>query len=194
MLDIIAQDEDTLAKAREHGIQPLVIGEDVTLAQTREQAKNAKTLLVIATQPSRELLEAPIDAVASLETSEKNDFMHHRRAGIDQVAAQILKEKNAAIILDLHALRTSKNRSQTLGRMQQNARIATKLGVPLLLASFAHKPEELPTTHDHQAFWRAMGVDEKAIADSQEAFAALVEQARYRASDAYIAEGVSKTE
>ncbi len=192
--DFVANNPAVIAEANKKGITPLVQETDYTLISTRKELKQTTTLLAITTTNNRELLEAPIDAATNLGASNKQDFLHHRRSDLDQVAAKLLKQKNAALILNLQQLKQTKNPGRVLGRIQQNARIAKKLGVNVILASFAQTPEELHTIHDQEAKWKALDISEELVTQNQETIQELLKQAKHRRSDAYIAEGITKKE
>ena len=188
--DLIANNEPTLARARELNITPITLQET---KNNHQEATSNNIQLVLTTSNQREAIQQPIDAVIGAELSKREDFLHHRRSGLDQVKAQLLKEQGAAIILTIQAIKQAENSAQVLGRMQQNARIAHKLGVQVILASGASKPEEAISTHDQEAFWRAMNIPREIIEKNQETITNWLEQAKNRASEEYIAEGIKKT-
>ena len=192
MRDLVANNQAVKHKCAQLGITPLVLEEDATIIQTAQQTKNSPTLLLLADNTKRELIQANIDGVINLETSNKKDFLHHRRSNLEQVSTQLLKEKNAALILTMQAIREATNPAQVLGRMQQNARIAQKKGLATIFVSAATQPEELPSTHDQEAFWRAHGFSEQQIAANQQTINDWLAQAKHRASEEYVAEGITK--
>lgn len=188
--DLIAADEQTITRARELAITPITLQET---NNNHQEATNNHTQLVLTTSNKREAIEKPIDAVIGAELSKREDFLHHRRSGLDQVKAQLLKEQGAAIILTIQAIKHAPNKAHVLGRMQQNARIAHKLGVDVILASAARTPEDVISAHDQEAFWRAMKIPRPIIEKNQQTITNWLAQAAHRASDQYIAEGIKKT-
>lgn len=191
MYDIIADTPELQEEARKKGITPLYLEKDVMLVTSTQGLKEAKTI-ILASKPDRELLEAPIDGVVDLELNAGKDRLHYRSAGLDQVTAKILSKDRKALVLSLQALKDAPQPGIVLGRMLQNALVAKKAKAPVILASFATKPEELPTTHDLETFFKAVGVDEKLVKQSQKQFKAWAERASHRAGKTYIGEGIKK--
>lgn len=190
MFDIVDNNPEVLEACKNHGITPLIIGEDVELVS--KPTKTSNKTLTIATSSDREVLQSNIDAVTDIESHKKDDFMHHRNSGLDQVSATLLSQVANAYIINLHTLLHAKNQAVTLGRILQNAKIVKKFNIPVLLASFAQTPQELPTVHDHHAHWRALGIPEKLLVESQQHYQTLLDRAKMRASNGYVAEGVQR--
>ncbi|MFT4250628.1 MAG: hypothetical protein ACMXYD_04680 [Candidatus Woesearchaeota archaeon] len=191
MYDIIHNNKEILAKCEELHITPLIIGEEIELVN--KQVKTGQALITISTSSNREILESNIDAITNIEENNKEDFLHHRRSGLDQIQLNTLKQRNNAYIANLHSIRESKEPEKMLGRIQQNIRLAKKKNVPIILASFANKPEELPSTHDQEATWRALGIPIDVVKNNQEEIRKLLERGKRRASKEYVAEGIHKT-
>ena len=181
-MDILLTGQET----EEH----LVVGKSVALVKNTQELKNATSTLVLATTPDRTLLEGPIDGVLFTDTKGK-DHIHYRRGILDEVSAKILAKDNKALIIPINTLLNEKNVPRALGRAHQDARLATTHGAPTLFVSMGEN--YTPTTHDLEATARALGFPEKTVAKNQQAILAWVERARHRASDEYIAEGISKT-
>jgi hypothetical protein len=190
MYDIVANNPEVIALCKQRKITPLIIGKDVELVDT--ETKTSKALLTIAITGKREVIESNIDAATDIETTGKKDFMHHRNSGLDQVTATILTQRANPYILNLRAFLNADNQEQLLGRIQQNVKIAKKFGIPVVFATFAENIDELPTQHDQEAFWRALGVHAKLVKNSQQQFIQLVERSKTRASDGYVAEGIHR--
>lgn len=193
--DILAsEDPELLKRAKELGIEPLILGKDVLLVSTPQQVKNARALIVLSETANRAVLESAVDGAVNLELEEtRKDAMNRRRAGLDQIDSRILAENKRALVLNFSAARNAEESAVTIGRMVQNARVAAKQDVPVLLFSFATTPEELTAPHDLEAFWRAMGVAENVVSKAAGATEAWVKRAQVRASPEYLGEGVTKT-
>lgn len=192
MYDIIADKKELIKICKQQHIKPLIIGEDVELVTKENTQSNA--LITIATTAKRTVLESNIDAVTNIEDSKKNDFMHHKAAGLDQVTAKILAKRNNALIINLQAYFKAEDKTTHIGRVLQNIRIADKKGAPIIFASFAHKTEQQPTIHDLHAFWNAMGVKEEITKKSQTHLQELIKRGEKRASKNYVAEGITTSQ
>ncbi len=193
MHDIIADTSALRKRAKELGIEPLLLGTDVRIVHEPKDVNRVGALLVLGDSDARTLMEAPVDGMVSLEQEQKRDKLHMRRAGLEPVGARILAEGRKALVLSYASVRTSKDPALVIGRMLQNVRVARKAGVPVILASMARDVDELPSPHDMEAFFRAMGVPDDITVKNQQTFSSWLARARTRASDAYVAEGVTRT-
>ena len=107
-----------------------------------------------ATGNDRAVFEKGVDLIYGLELSGRKDFIFHRNSGMNQVLAKIAQVKNITIGFSFSDFMKAKNKAELLGRMQQNYRLCKKYGVKTLIASFAHKPEELQDKTTLDAFKR----------------------------------------
>ena len=73
----------------------------------------------------------------------ERDYMHSRRSGLNQVHCKLAKKNNIAIGISFASIKNSKNIPLTLGKIAQNLRLCKKYKVPIILASFATKKEEV---------------------------------------------------
>ena len=82
------------------------------------------------------------------EEVEKKDSVHYKRAGINQVIAKILVEKDKTYVIDFSRLLKSSEKDKVLGRISQNLMMASKYGFKVAICSFASKPEQLRAAFD----------------------------------------------
>ena len=73
----------------------------------------------------------------------EKDYMHSRRSGLDQVCCKLAKKNKISIVISYSSIKNSKDRPLTLGKIAQNLRLCKKYKVPIILASFASKKEEV---------------------------------------------------
>ena len=177
-MDILAQGTETQ--------ETLVIGKSVALIATRKELNNTASLIALAQISERELLEGPVDGILFYDTKGK-DHLHYRRGTLDETAAKILAQDKKALVIPVLSLLTD---ARALGRALQDARLATTHGADVVFVSLGE--EYVPTTHDLEATVRALGFHEEVVAKNQKTLAAWVARARHRASDDYIAEGISQ--
>jgi len=113
---------------------------------------------VFSKNPSKSLVENRKTYILyDFEIQERNDFLHHRNSGLNQVLCHEMKDKDKILGFSFSTLLNSKQKGQTLGRMQQNARFAKKYKLSTIAASFAKKPFELRAEHEILAFKKIIG-------------------------------------
>jgi RNase P/RNase MRP subunit p30 len=80
-----------------------------------------------------------VDILLHPEANQEKDFMDYRNAGLDHVMASYMAKRGIALGIDYSRLLSSTGRSlaQLIGRIRQNARIALKYKVPVVLVSCA---------------------------------------------------------
>lgn len=120
------------------------------------ETKDKKIKIYKSTGNDRKEFEKGTNIIYGLELSNKKDFIFHRNSGINQVLAKIAQIKKVTIGFSFRDFMKAKNKAAILGRMQQNYKLCKKYKVKTLIASFAHKPEEIQTKTTLQAFKRML--------------------------------------
>ncbi len=109
---------------------------------------------------SRHALECGADIAFNFEKSEFKDKMHYRESGLNQVLCRIALQQKVQIGFSFEAILSSsgQERSVLLGRMMQNLLLCQKFKVPVRLASFASKPENMRSPADVVSFFQDLGL------------------------------------
>jgi len=140
-----------------------------------------------------------IDMLCHPETPEgddikfKIDFMRQRNSGIDRVIGDFMAERNIAAEFNINNLLHTNGalRSQILGRMRQNVKIARKSGVNIILTSGAKSLWDMRAPRQVIALGRTMGMTEKEAKDAVvKNPALLMKKSQDRKNDDIITEGV----
>jgi len=148
------------------------------------QSTSEKVIRAIVSQPKIDLLVNP-------ETDTGKDHTHYRYSNVNQVIAKLSKENDLAYGVDFHRLLSLDSRIKLLGRIMQNIRIFQKYKVPLVIASFASKPEDIRNPKDLSALLRVLGSSykESKLAIKQNLLA-ILERKEQRRSPEYVRPGV----
>lgn len=124
--------------------------------------KKQSSLIVHRSQgDDRSIIEhGSIDLIYDLETSPRQDFLHHRNSGLNQVLCRLLQQKKIAYAIAFSTLlrATSPKRYILLGRIMQNILLCRKYKVPMVLASFAQTPFELRSAGELQSLGISLGM------------------------------------
>lgn len=114
---------------------------------------------VFSKTPSKQLIEHKKSYILyDFELQEKNDFLHHRNSGLNQVFCNIMKEKEKILGISFSTLINAGKKGVILGRMRQNIRLSRKYKLRTFTLSFAKTPYELRAEHEIKSFEKAIGV------------------------------------
>lgn len=145
---------------------PLALGYDkahrvkIHSPKTAKEALNLQgTELIIASASSEEVTRAlfenrNIDIVTNLELSGKEDGMHYRNSGMNQVLCKLADENSIAVCFNLQHAKSPR----VLGRMMQNVRLCRKYKVRMLIASFASNLYEMKGASNVLSFAKVLGM------------------------------------
>jgi len=109
----------------------------------------------------RALCENPmIDVVFGAATSFGKDALDYRRSGMNAILADLMKQNKQSHAISFTNIlnETGNRRAKLLGREMQNVQL-TRRKVPLIIASFASKPEELRLPENLSALLRILGAN-----------------------------------
>lgn len=117
---------------------------------------------------NRKIFERKRNIIIYNLEDQKRDFMHHRNSGLDQVLCKLAKKNKIAIAFNFNLVLNSEamKKSQILGRMMQNVRFCRKYKVPIVIASFAAKVNEMRSAHDLVSFGISLGMHPKKAKES----------------------------
>jgi len=110
-----------------------------------------------------------IDVLLSPEYSRRQDFMHYRNSGLNQVLCKAASKNNIAIGISLNEfkkVKDEKEKAMKLGRIMQNIRLCSKYKTKILLASFSETPEQMVSASDLKDFALAIGMGTKQAQES----------------------------
>ncbi len=102
------------------------------------------------------------DAITNMEGSK--DFLHQRDSGLDRVMARQMAKSNIAYCINLEAVRS--NDAKLMGRIMQNITLCSKSKAPIMMASFATKPEEMRAPADIRSLGIILGMHPSAAKES----------------------------
>jgi RNase P/RNase MRP subunit p30 len=89
-----------------------------------------------------------------LEDSSRDDFIHHRRSGMNQVVVAHANRTNKTIFLDLSLALDRERGPVYLGRLLQNTTIAQRRFGNVIVVSGAHEAMHLRAPRDRSLFLR----------------------------------------
>lgn len=110
-----------------------------------------------------------VDIVYDFENTARNDSLHFRNSGLNQILLKLAKKNQIAIGFNLGMLLECKNnfdRALILGRMKQNVRFCRKYIVRMVIASFARDKFGMRDAKDLLAFARVLGMNGKEANES----------------------------
>ncbi len=122
-------------------------------------AKEEKGLTQL--QVEREIRRVRPFAVLDAEASPKRDFIHHRRSGLNEILMRALAEGGVAYIVPMVLLR--KDLGGAWGRVEQNVRLAQRIGVRVVFATIAERPGDLCGEEEAKAVLRMLGVRQENV-------------------------------
>ena len=99
-----------------------------------------------------------VDILLSPEKIRKDDFMHSRNSGLNQVLCKSAKKNNVAIGFNFRDVLKSKERWLLLGKMMQNVALCRKYKVEMVVISGAENESELKSAMDLFSFAQAIGM------------------------------------
>ncbi|MBI2040743.1 MAG: hypothetical protein HYT16_01450 [DPANN group archaeon] len=109
----------------------------------------------------RALCENPmVDVVFGVATSFGKDALDYRRSGINAILANLMKQNKQSYAISFANIlnEIGTKRAKLLGREMQNVQL-THRKVPLIIASFATKPEEMRIMENLSALLRILGAN-----------------------------------
>ncbi len=116
---------------------------------------------------NREILESKkVHILLSPEKYKKEDFLHHRASGLNQVLCKLAKKNRIAIGISFNDILNSKERKKLLGRIAQNIKLCRKYKVRMIFASFAKSKYEMRPAKDMINFVQTLGMTPKEALNS----------------------------
>jgi RNase P/RNase MRP subunit p30 len=135
---------------------------DVPLTKLRDEIKKKEGKIVVLggdEKLNRLALEIKkVDILLSPETNSREDNVHYRKAGLNQVLCKLAKENDVAIGFDFARLIRSegKERGKILGRMFFNYKLCKKYKIKMIFSSFSKNKFELRNDDSMRVFERIL--------------------------------------
>ncbi len=161
-----------------------------------EQAWLAADLIAATSQDERiirALCENPmIDIVFGAATSFGKDALDYRRSGMNAILANLMKENKQSYTISFANIlqEAGARRAKLLGREMQNIQL-TRRKVPLIIASFASKPEGMRLVENLSALLRILGANyPQSKAATSTAIENIIKRKEARRSKDFVRAGV----
>ncbi len=146
---------------------------------------------------TRALCENPmVDIVFGVATSFGKDALDYRRAGINAIVANLIKENKQSYAVSFVNIlnEIGVKRAKLLGREMQNIQLLRRK-VPLIIASFAKKPEEMRLAENLGAFLRILGANyPQSKAATASVIESIITRKELRKSKWFVMQGVRLVE
>ena len=121
----------------------LYFGTILRLGELRKLKKPVDLAVVKNSNKNRKVLEIKkADVLFDLENHNREDFIHHRNSGLNQVLCNIANKNKVIIGFNFNSVLKSESvqRGLILGRMMQNVKLCRKYKVGMAVASFSTSP------------------------------------------------------
>jgi len=136
----------------------------------KKMNKTKQELIIInGSLLNRAVLEnRKVDLLVGVERSSRDDMMHFRNSGLNQVLCKLAHKNDIAIAFNFNDLLKARGieRSVLLGRMAQNVRLCRKYKNKMIIASFAGNEYELKSANDLVSFGIVIGMAPKEAKES----------------------------
>lgn len=107
------------------------------------------------------------DVIFSLENQSREDFIHHRASGINQVMCELMKCNDIKLGFSFNMMINNKEKmSELLGRLIQNIFLARKYNIKIVIGSFATNPYEMRSFSDLCSLFSVLGMDNNELKSS----------------------------
>ncbi len=141
----------------------------------------------------RALCENPmVDLVFGAATSFGKDALDYRRSGMNAILANLMKEGKQSYAISFANIlqEAGAKRAKLLGREMQNIQL-TRRKVPLIISSFASKPEQMRLMENLAALLRVMGANyPQSKAATSTAIENIIKRKKARRSKDFVRTGV----
>ena len=166
--DSPTKEHEKIKKLQENTKLNLYLGSSITPRDLNKTKKTTYINFIKSSHKDRFVLEKNRAGVLySLEENPKEDFMHHRASGLNQVLCKLANKNSVIIGFSFNTLlQNKKNLRRILGRMMQNIFLCRKYQVKTMVSSFTKKPYEMRSASDIISLFHILGMDKKEIKNS----------------------------
>lgn len=153
--------------------------EDIILADSKTISQFKSKKIVFA-KGSRENIERGAHVLFDFEIEDRQDFLHHRASGLNQVLCNLMKKNGSFLAFNFSSILNADSTKQAviLGRMQQNIKLCRKYKIPMLVFSFAEYYFQLRSSVDLRSFFLELGMHPKEFSEGNEKFCDLLDKLR----------------
>ncbi|MEM4755534.1 MAG: hypothetical protein QW594_00160 [Candidatus Woesearchaeota archaeon] len=168
-VDLVLKKEGLLPRAEQLGCVLYELSTDLSVTTLEEKNRQAAVLdlsgfalekvSLSQTQVLQQLAIRKPRFAYGLEESQKHDFLHYRRSGMNHIFAQAFAKHQIIYLFVLSSLRSAPavQRAKLLGRWMQNIMLLQKAKARFALVSFAKQPYELFHKKDGQGLLFLVG-------------------------------------
>jgi RNase P/RNase MRP subunit p30 len=135
---------------------------DVPLSKLANEIKKEEGRVIVLggdEKINRKTLEnKKVDILLSPERNNKEDSLHYRKSGLNQVLCKLARQNDVAVGFDFSRLLNSEGRKRRkiLGRMMFNYKLCRKYKVRMVFSTFAKDKFELRSNDSMRVFERIL--------------------------------------
>jgi RNase P/RNase MRP subunit p30 len=134
--------------------------------KARKAKKDFDLLFGLGTRQNFESRD--IDVLFDLESGPRQDYIHNRNSGLNQVHCKLAKEKKKTLAFSFNQVLKTEHPEIIIGRLMQNLALCKKYKNDFVIASFAREPYEMRFHKDYVAFLKAVGAHNKQAKEAVE--------------------------
>ena len=169
MKDLAFISDSEISKKLRTDVEIVNVIEEINLDKLRKKINQDKGLIIVRginDKVNRASLEnKKVKILLSPEYGRKNDSLHFRNSGLNQVLCKLAKKNNIAIGFNLSDILNNDKLAKIniVGKMMQNVRLCRKYKVRMIVGSFAKDKYELRSIDSLKAFASCIGMDGREI-------------------------------
>ncbi|MBW2971022.1 hypothetical protein KY320_02575 [Candidatus Woesearchaeota archaeon] len=159
--------------------------------------KQADLILVKSSKQDRYTFErAKPDLIYNLELAFKEDSLHYKKSGLNQVLCNLANKNRIMVAISLSEIlfTTQEQRAKLLARYSSNIKLCRKYQVEMCIASFAKSEWELRSPHDLMSLGITLGMHPSEAKSSLENVAKRIYLNSRIKQGLHIAEGIEIVE
>ncbi len=137
-----------------------------TSNQIRAAKRYSDIIFVKAGENARGVIESHKDIIVfDAEESQKRDFIHQRRSGLNHIMCNLATKNNIKIGLSFNSLLSAndKKRNILMGRISSNINLCRKYKTKVIIGSFASEPYEMRNYQDLLSTFKILGAHASEI-------------------------------
>ena len=160
--------EEKIKKLQKNTKLKLSYGFIIPLKDTNKIKKTKALIFIKSSSKNRFVIEKnKANILFGLEEHAKEDFIHHRASGLNQVLCKLASKNKIIIGFSFNSiLKNKKNSYKILGRMMQNIWLCRKYKIKTLTGSFSEQPYEMRSVYDLISLFFVLGMSKEEIRNS----------------------------
>ncbi len=116
-------------------------------------------IITRASGKSRQILEkGKADIIYDFEKGSREDYIHHRASGLNQVLCKFARKNNVAVGFSVSSILNNEKKPVLLGRIKQNIKLCRKYKVRMIIGSFSSEPYKMRSLHDLISLFCLLGI------------------------------------